>query len=261
MSAVVSDEQDAHNAARVVPGRAEHKQGVCRRAAGHNWPAVNERLCRADARRLALDAAVATLEGHEILATDAVVNNALDESARVVNRRWVSGRAGRQHHPHGTGPAELLDQGHEVGTGVRALGAERMPVFGDSIVFGEDSIVVTDEEKLALRRLGEQIQGKLQKIEIRGHTTRRPLPAGSPYADHWELAYARAREVMRLLVEQGIDPRRLRISVSGGNEPAYQGDDARAIRANSRVDLFLLNEFSGDDEKSSAPPSAAQSVR
>lgn len=144
---------------------------------------------------------------------------------------------------------------------IRALGAERMPVFGDSIVFGEDSIVVTDEEKLALRRLGEQIQGKLQKIEIRGHTTRRPLPAGSPYADHWELAYARAREVMRLLVEQGIDPRRLRISVSGGNEPAYQGDDAREIRANSRVDLFLLNEFSGDDEKSSPPPSAAQSVR
>jgi chemotaxis protein MotB len=144
---------------------------------------------------------------------------------------------------------------------VKALGGDRQPVFGGTVTFAEGSAEVTDDQREALRHLGEQLQGKLQKIEIRGHTTRRPLPAGSPFADHWQLAYARSHEVMRLLTEQGIDAKRLRLSVAGGNEPAYVGDDARELRANGRVDLFLLNEFTGDDEKSNSPPSPAQTAR
>ena len=144
---------------------------------------------------------------------------------------------------------------------VKALGAASMPVFGGTVLFAEDSADLADDQRDALRRLGEQFQGKLQKIEVRGHTTRRPLPAGSPFADHWQLAYARAHAVMRFLTEQGIDPRRLRLSVAAGNEPAYMGDDTRELRANGRVDLFLLNEFTGDDEISSSPPSPPKTAR
>lgn len=144
---------------------------------------------------------------------------------------------------------------------VKTVVSDRQPVFGGTIVFAEGSAEVTGDQRDALRHLGEQLQGKLQKIEIRGHTTRRPLPAGSPFADHWQLAYARSHEVMRVLTELGIDPQRLRLSVAAGNEPAYLGDDARELRANGRVDLFLLNEFTGDDEKSTAARSSSQTAR
>ena len=70
-----------------------------------------------------------------------------------------------------------------------------------------------------------------------------------PFRDHTELAYALCREVERLLVELGLDARRMRISAAGGNEPAYVGDDPLGNRENSRVDVFLLDEFADLNER------------
>lgn len=121
-------------------------------------------------------------------------------------------------------------------------------LVGGSVLFEENVGKPTDEELTKLRLIVDQFQGKLQKIEIRGHTSRRPLPKDSPFADHWDLAYARCREVQKVLVDAGIDPKRLRISVAGPNEPSYTGDDVARRKANSRVEAFLLNEYSSDND-------------
>lgn len=135
-------------------------------------------------------------------------------------------------------------------------------MVGGSVFFDEGVEKLTDEELTKLRLIIEQFQGKLQKIEIRGHTSRRPLPKGSPHSDHWDLAYSRCREVQKVLIDAGIDPKRLRISVAGPNEPSYTGDDVARRKANSRVEAFLLNEYSSDNDHTgssgSVSPAPAQ---
>lgn len=139
--------------------------------------------------------------------------------------------------------------------------SERLVAAGGSLAFAENSAELTDGERQRLQDIVAPFRGSTQRIEIRGHSTRRPLGDDSPFADHWDLAYARCREVLRLTVEAGIDPKRVRLSVAGEHEPVHTGDEARERRDNSRVEVFLLNEFSGSNEKTDAPASPAPSVR
>lgn len=143
---------------------------------------------------------------------------------------------------------------------IRTFGPGRTTSLGGAVLFAEDSTELAPTEQQQLRALAERLQGKGQRIEIRGHTTRRPLPPGGPYADHWELAFARCRAVQQLLVEAGIAPHRLRLSVAGGNEPAYVGDDPLGNRENSRVEAFLLDEFAGLNEGPENPPTSVPKV-
>ena len=49
---------------------------------------------------------------------------------------------------------------------------------------------------------------------------------------------------MRFLVEElKIDPRRVRISVAGPNEPVHIGSDPAKHRQNDRIEIYLLEEI------------------
>jgi chemotaxis protein MotB len=143
----------------------------------------------------------------------------------------------------------------------RLPGPGRSEAVGDELAFVEASAELAPREQDKLHALAESLQGKGQRIEIRGHTTRRPLAPGGPFADHWELAFARCRTVERLLLAAGIDPNRLRMSVAAGNEPAYVGDELLADRGNSRVEVFLLDEFAGPNEETAARTSRTRTAR
>ncbi len=114
---------------------------------------------------------------------------------------------------------------------------------GGRIYFDEFSAELTDPQKQKLRKAAEEIAGKMQRLEIRGHTSRRPLPKDSPYRDHWDLAYDRSRKVRDFLVAQGIDPQRIRLGVAAQNEPLDVEGDPLPVRQNSRVEIHVLNEY------------------
>lgn len=153
----------------------------------------------------------------------------------------------KQFGREGTG-AGLQLRGPRAAPTSGVIPSGRQAPLGGRIYFAEDSAMMSDDERIKLRLLQEQFQGKLQRIEVRGHTTRRPMPADSAFHDHWELAFARCRAVAEQLTALGIDPRRIRLGVAGGNEPAATGDDPVARRENSRVEVFLLNEYNDDRE-------------
>lgn len=113
---------------------------------------------------------------------------------------------------------------------------------GGVITFDEHSDKLNADQRSRLDAVVAAIKGKSQRIEIRGHTTRRPLPEGSPYHDHLDLAYARTRAVMNYLVSKGIDPDRIRLTSSGGNEPVSNEPDPLEQKKNRRVDIFLLDQ-------------------
>jgi len=121
--------------------------------------------------------------------------------------------------------------------------------IGGMIHFDEGSAELSEENKRHLQITAQEIGGKPQKIEIRGHTTPKPAALKSPaqnapshYRDNWDLAYTRCHRTMEFLIGIGIERTRIRISVAADNEPVYTGTEPIELMKNSRVEVFMLNE-------------------
>jgi chemotaxis protein MotB len=119
--------------------------------------------------------------------------------------------------------------------------------FGGVIFFEEASAELTDRAKADLQVVADSIHGKPQKIELRGHTSQRPLPPDAPYRTLWDLAYQRSWNTMRYFVDQlGFDEQRFRISIAGPNEPVHIAADPTSQRDNPRVEILMLDEVVSD---------------
>jgi len=113
---------------------------------------------------------------------------------------------------------------------------------GGNIYFDEFATELTEDQRRHLQRIIEQIAGKPQKIEVRGHTTRRPVDPSSGFKDLMAVADARARSVRKFLIEQGIAPSRIRLGNAGAEEPLYNGVDPDRLKKNSRVQILMWDE-------------------
>jgi len=112
---------------------------------------------------------------------------------------------------------------------------------GGVIHFEEGSAEVTPERRRTVQSIAQSLGGKPQKILVSGHTSARPLGPDSPYRSHWDLAYARCVEVMQLLVQEGISPKRILIHVAADNEPIHVGYDEVLRKKNARVEVVMLD--------------------
>lgn len=110
------------------------------------------------------------------------------------------------------------------------------------IQFDVEVTALTDEAKRQLQQMVAQIAGKPHRVEVRGHTMRRPLSPNSTMRDKYDLAYERSRSVKQFLVEQGIDPERIRLGAAADNEPIYDGTDLEEQRRNARVQVMMWDE-------------------
>lgn len=118
---------------------------------------------------------------------------------------------------------------------------------GTVVFFTEGSSQLDEQARRVLDVAVQAFTGQPQKIEIRGHTSRKPLARNAAFKNHWELAFARCWNTFRYLTEQkGIEPSRIRISDAGPYEPMHLGSDPAAQRENPRVEVFMLNEVVSD---------------
>lgn len=111
---------------------------------------------------------------------------------------------------------------------------------GTAILFDETSVEISESNRQVLSGLAQdELRGKMNLIEVRGHATARP-DANSRYKDAWELAFARCYRTMQYLVDvQGIERRRIRLSVAGSNEP-WEAAKHQTSARDSRVEVMLL---------------------
>lgn len=145
---------------------------------------------------------------------------------------------------------------------VRAIRTADQRTLGCEIVFPQAEWKLSEENRRVLQATAQELGGKPQKIEIRGHTSTAPLPEDSPFRSHWDLAYARCVATTEYLVKLGIDSRRVRIAVAADKEPKHISPDPLLRRQNPRVEVFMLDELVKDfegtiderQERYSAPP-------
>ncbi len=118
---------------------------------------------------------------------------------------------------------------------------------GTKIELPESAVELNEENRLRLRALVDDLGGKPQKIEIRGHAPAKPLENHPLAKDAWDLAYQRCRAVKDFLVDvHNIDPARIRMSVAGPYEPLFISPDPERQLQNSRVEVYMLDELALD---------------
>ena len=93
------------------------------------------------------------------------------------------------------------------------------------------------------REIAKQVAGKPQKLEIRGtHLTKPVNPADGPSRSLGPGAYDRCYNAMQFLIEQGIDPERIRLGSAGPYEPLDMGLDPEERKRNARVEVLMWDE-------------------
>ncbi len=117
---------------------------------------------------------------------------------------------------------------------------------GTVIFFEEGSAELSEQNKRHLEVQAAAMGGEPQKIEVRGHTSLKPVAPNSKYRDNGDLAYQRSRNTAEYLIELGIQRRRIRIAVAGSHEPFHLGTDPVKMKQNPRVEIFLLDEVVED---------------
>jgi chemotaxis protein MotB len=128
--------------------------------------------------------------------------------------------------------------------------ASRTRTGGTMLLFPEDGADLSQDGKNALYALLPSLLGKPNKIEIRGHASRRPLPEGSKFSDAWDISFARCTAAMKYLIENGVQPERIRLSQGGPYEPYTVRREAEWQAQNSRIEVFLTSEYTHEFDKS-----------
>ena len=126
---------------------------------------------------------------------------------------------------------------------VRIIRPGQMTAVGSVVFFEEGSDVLSKSARAVIRGAAEQLRGKPQKIEVRGHTSAEYATRTAGSDDAVMLGFKRAAAVRRFLVEQeGIESERFRISSAADSEPMSRTGGSSAIASNPRVEVFLLDE-------------------
>lgn len=120
-------------------------------------------------------------------------------------------------------------------------------VFQSEVLFGSGSEDINPEGQVELKKLADAIKELAVQIpdeinwvlRVDGHTDARPLSGTGRLRNNWELSAARAISVVRYLVDQGIDPKRLVAAGFGEFQPLEEGDTPEALAKNRRIELKL----------------------
>jgi chemotaxis protein MotB len=120
---------------------------------------------------------------------------------------------------------------------------------------GELKVVIVNEILFPeggweLNRAGEQTLNKIvptlktlekQRIEVDGYTDNVPIgpELKSRFPSNWELSTARATDVVRYLVSQGVNPSLLSATGFGDTQPVASNDTAAGRAKNRRIELAL----------------------
>jgi chemotaxis protein MotB len=119
-------------------------------------------------------------------------------------------------------------------------------VFQSEVLFASGDSALNPAGEAQLGRLAaalKEIAGKIPPgvnwiLRVDGHTDIRPI-ATANFPSNWELSTARALSVVRYLIHQGIEPRRLAATGFGPYQPLAAGSSEEAFRRNRRIELKL----------------------
>ncbi len=134
----------------------------------------------------------------------------------------------------------------------------------DQLVFESGEVAIRPEGRKTLDRISEVLKEVTDKrIQIQGHTDNVPIGPSlkSRYPSNWELSQARAREVVRYLVEEaGVSAETVSVVGYGDSQPVASNASEEGRIKNRRVEILVLAPKSSAPAPDETPAAPVESV-
>jgi chemotaxis protein MotB len=158
-----------------------------------------------------------------------------DSASGILPQRWPQSNSDNATDKQ-AGAASVWQQKQNV----HLLAADRnLPAL--IVNFDESSAELAKEAQKRLSDLLPVLLGKQNRIELRSHSTRRPLSKSSGYRDHWQLCFERSQQTMKFLIAHGVEPDRIRLSQAASFEPLTTRLETSWQNENNCVEVFVLS--------------------
>lgn len=157
-----------------------------------------------------------------------------DESTEAVNRIAQSIIEASEMVKQSGGPAVSLEES-EDGFVIR-LPANSLFKAGSAKIENQDTILFLKRVALIIQEFPNNVE-----VGVRGHTDNVAPGSTSVFRDNWELSAARALSVLKILINGGVDEKRIHGSGFGEFKPLTTNDTAKGREKNRRVDLHFFS--------------------
>ena len=122
-------------------------------------------------------------------------------------------------------------------------------IFQSEILFESGSVEIQNSGRIALSLIAKTIIDLIDEIptelnwvlQIDGHTDKVPIST-SKFPSNWELSHARALEVVKFFIGQGVPADRLSANGYGEYQPINLGDTKDDLKQNRRIELKITQK-------------------
>ena len=111
--------------------------------------------------------------------------------------------------------------------------------LSDDVLFASGSARLNMAGESVVWKVAARLESIPHRVEVQGHTDNVALRRSAPWPTNWELAAARATEVVRLLQKRGVGPERLSAVSFGPFHPIASNDTAEGRARNRRIEIRL----------------------
>jgi len=111
----------------------------------------------------------------------------------------------------------------------------------DKLMFATGSTAVQKEGVNALVALAKVLVANPDiNIMVEGHTDNVPMKGSGEIKDNWDLSVMRATSVTKILIQNGVDPKRLTAAGRGEHFPIDPANTPEARAKNRRTEIILI---------------------
>lgn len=111
----------------------------------------------------------------------------------------------------------------------------------DEILFPSGSKNLKKDGREALISVAAALKEVAERdFVIAGHTDNVPVKKGGAFKSNWELSTARAVEVVKLMIDSGVDPFRVAAAGYGEFDPVGDNSNPEGRQKNRRLEIILM---------------------
>jgi chemotaxis protein MotB len=111
--------------------------------------------------------------------------------------------------------------------------------LSSEVTFASGDAALSDAGRAALVRVAAILARLPNTVAVEGHTDSVPVRGGR-FSSNWHLSAARAQSVVRLLVENGVDARRLQVIGYGDVRPREANETPEGRGRNRRIEIKIV---------------------
>ncbi|BDG08077.1 OmpA/MotB family protein [Anaeromyxobacter paludicola] len=169
-----------------------------------------------------------------------------EELVQALNVVSANGKVVRQEPPREDlerAAREIAAQFKDEHTFVDATETEVTVGLSSNVTFASGEAALTDAGRAALLKAGAILARLPNAVRVEGHTDDVPMKSAE-FPSNWHLSAGRAQSVVQLLVEAGVDARRLEVVGYGETRPRQPNATPEGRAANRRIELKLVRSES-----------------